>query len=107
MNREFLRPPLPLYRTGAVLFLPIFVFLAYQVAVFTLSPLQRFYWTDYVKTTLAPFVPTMPAFPSFGGASQSQVQELAETENMLVDSDGLPVMSETENSARAGLSCLL
>jgi hypothetical protein len=100
MNREFLRPPLPLYRTGAVLVLPIFVFLAYQVAVFTLSPLQRFYWTDYVKTTFAPLVPTMPAFPSFGGASQSPVQELAETETMLVDSDGLPVVSETENRAR-------
>lgn len=97
MNREFLRPPLPLYRTGAVLFLPVFAFLAYQGAVFSLSPLQLFYWTDYVKTTFAPLVPTMPAFPTFGESSPET--QKAETEVMLVDREGLPVTSQTEKTA--------
>jgi hypothetical protein len=52
VNQAYLRPPLPLYRVAAFLTLPLLLWLAYQVTVSRLGPLQTLYWTDYLRTTV-------------------------------------------------------
>jgi hypothetical protein len=64
MNRAYLRPPLPLYRVGALLSLPLVMWLAVHVALSRLGSLQNLYWSDYLQST---FVPSLDSLlPAFG-----------------------------------------
>lgn len=69
MNSAYLRPPLPIYRVLAFCTLPLLLWLAGNVALSRLGPLQTLYWGDYVRTTLPPF-----ELPKFDPATTPQAE---------------------------------
>lgn len=74
MNRAYLRPPLPLYRTAAALSLPLVVWLSFHVMVARLPPLEKLYWGDYLRTTFV--LPKMPAFLAKPKAARAEYEVL-------------------------------
>jgi type IV secretory pathway TraG/TraD family ATPase VirD4 len=56
MNQARIRPPFPIYRILAAVFMPLILIVAIKVAILDFGPTQTMFWHEYLKVSLVPHI---------------------------------------------------